>query len=133
LQQKYDRERKDKTLLADLRGPEMPEASVSPGPDDAPRVLVVEDNADLRAFMTSVMASEFRVATAADGQDGWEKLHKLQPDIVLSDINMPRMTGHELCKKIKADPMLASTPVIMLTARGGLEATVEGLDLGADD
>ena len=70
---------------------------------------------------------------AADGEAGWTKVQEDAPDLVLSDVMMPKVGGFELCRRIKSDPELRAIPVILLTARAGDEATLEGLECGADD
>lgn len=96
------------------------------------KVLVVEDQDELRAIIAQAL-EPFEVITAVDGQDGWEKFESLRPDLVVSDVMMPRMKGTELCRRIKADASYRSTPVILLTARLGSEATLEAYANGADD
>ena len=73
------------------------------------------------------------VFTAADGEEGLQKGREGQPDIILSDVVMPRMTGTELCKEIKSDFATCHIPVVLLTARTAIEHTLEGLRTGADD
>lgn len=120
-----------------------PEPALPP-PDDAedalffengrkPRILVAEDNADLREFLRGLLAMTFEVTLAADGQEALEKVRTERPDLVLSDVMMPHMTGMDLAGAIKADEGLRNTPVILLTARTGSEAVLEGYTSGADD
>jgi response regulator RpfG family c-di-GMP phosphodiesterase/signal transduction histidine kinase len=98
------------------------------------RVLLVEDNVDLRSYI-SRMLTRFghEVTTAADGLDGWEYVQNHLPDIVISDIMMPRMDGYELARKIKGTEKTRRIPVILITAKPELESKLEGLGLGADD
>jgi response regulator RpfG family c-di-GMP phosphodiesterase/anti-sigma regulatory factor (Ser/Thr protein kinase) len=107
------------------------EASTAPTHD---RVLLVEDNVDLRAYI-SRMLSRFghEMATAVDGLDGWEHVQNHLPDIVVSDIMMPRMDGYELARKIKSSEKTRRIPVILITAKPELESKLAGLELGADD
>ena len=129
-----ERSRKD-TLLADLRKPRLqPDALAKPEtPEDAPRVLVVDDNEDLRSFLASQLARKYRIQTAADGVEGLEHARNLRPALIVADVMMPKMDGYELCKRLKADAGLAPIPVILVTAKAGSEAVVEGLEIGADD
>lgn len=98
-----------------------------------PRVLVVEDEEDLRGFIAGVLRKAHEVETAKDGAEALELLKKNRPDLVLSDVMMPGTTGLDLCRSIKADPGLRHIPVILLTARGESEAALEGYAAGADD
>ena len=102
-------------------------------PDDAPVVLVVEDNADVRAYLKDHLAALYRVEEAADGVEGLEKARALCPELVISDVMMPKMDGYALCRTIKADSQLNHIPVVLLTARADEESKVEGLETGADD
>ncbi|MFC3228876.1 ATP-binding protein [Marinibaculum pumilum] len=98
-----------------------------------PRVLVAEDNADLRAYVADLLRDSCTVLTAVDGLAAWELLQRQPVDVVLSDIMMPRLDGLALAGRIRAAPNLAHIPVILLTARGGSEASASGLEQGADD
>ena len=100
---------------------------------NAPTLLVVEDNADLRDYITSILDSHHTIKQAGNGRDGFEKTIKLLPDMVISDVMMPVMDGFELCKRIKSDQRISHIPVILLTARANMESKIQGLDLGADD
>lgn len=97
------------------------------------KLLIVEDNDDLRTFLKEIFASMYEVETASDGVEGLEKVRSLLPDIVISDIMMPRMSGTELCSKIKSNFDTCHIPVILLTAKTALEHKFEGLRIGADD
>lgn len=97
------------------------------------RVLVVEDNAELRQLFRDLLASSYEVLLAADGESGLAAVRKDRPDLVLSDVMMPGMSGTSLCASIKADPVLASTPVVLITARSGADAALEGFSAGADE
>lgn len=123
------------TLLADVELPRRargPEARPQP-PEGAPRILLVEDNADLRSFLAVRLSRLYRVETAADGVAGLEVARRVRPDLVVSDVMMPGLDGHELCRRLRADPAFATTPILLVTARAGSEALAEGLEVGADD
>ena len=97
------------------------------------RVLVVDDNADLREYITGLLAPAYDVSTAVDGVAGLEAVRASIPDIVVSDVMMPRLDGFGLVRELRADRATASLPVILLSARAGEEAAIAGLDTGADD
>ena len=97
------------------------------------RVLVVEDNPDVRGMLVDLLSVSFDVLVATDGTAGLAAVSKERPDLVLSDVMMPGLSGTQLCKAIKADPVIAATPVILLTARGGTDAAIEGFAAGADE
>ena len=101
--------------------------------DDVTTVLVVDDNTDIRRYVRQHLETRYRVVEAADGHEGLDLARAVLPDLVLSDVMMPRMDGYELCQAIKQDPDLAFIPVILLTARVETEAKIEGLREGADD
>ncbi|MGH7257067.1 MAG: sensor histidine kinase, partial [Nitrospiraceae bacterium] len=98
-----------------------------------PLVLVVDDNADMRAYLMRLLADEYRVSTAGDGEDALQKARRLMPALVLADIMMPIMSGHDLLNALRCDDSLRTIPVILLTARAGTEARVQSLEAGADD
>jgi signal transduction histidine kinase len=98
-----------------------------------PRILVVEDQDDLRDLMIRIFSPMFDVTAARDGEEGWQRVEQDRPDLVVSDVVMPRRLGTELCRMIKGHRTLRSTPVILLTARMGSEATLEAYAHGADD
>ncbi|WP_433385039.1 SpoIIE family protein phosphatase [Micromonospora sp. KLBMP9576] len=100
---------------------------------DVATVLVVDDNADLRAFLASLLAPHHRVVTAADGREALDRIAERVPDLVLTDVMMPRLDGFGLVRALRADRRTAGLPIIVLSARAGEEAAVEGLRSGADD
>ena len=99
----------------------------------AARVLLVEDEPDLRSFIYGVLAQHFDVSAAVDGSEALEILEKIRPDLILTDITMPRLSGFDLCRAVKNDPRLQHIPVILLTARGESEVAMKGYEAGADD
>ncbi|HHO53904.1 MAG TPA: response regulator [Deltaproteobacteria bacterium] len=98
-----------------------------------PRILVVDDNPELRAFLQGILEVDYRITTAVDGLEGLELARKEPPALILSDVMMPRMTGYELTQALKSDPRTQAIPVILLTAKRGLDPTLEGFRHGADD
>lgn len=98
------------------------------------RILIVEDDQTQRLKLTAILESQgYDVAVAADGMDGLEKARSIHPDLVLSDIIMPRMDGYELCRNIREDRALANTRVVLLTAQGDMDDVIKGLEAGADN
>jgi signal transduction histidine kinase/CheY-like chemotaxis protein len=98
------------------------------------RILVVDDNADLRHYISSILADDFVIETAIDGVAGLESARARPPDLIVSDVMMPRMSGYELCRAIKSDAsVLSRVPVILLTAKAERTMRLEGLECGADD
>jgi PAS domain S-box-containing protein len=106
----------------------------APPPPAAPRrVLLADDNADLRDYARRLLADEYEVETAEDGEQALAAVRARPPDIVISDVMMPKLDGFGLVARLRADPQLRSVPVILLSARAGEEARVEGIGSGADD
>lgn len=98
-----------------------------------PVVLVVDDNADMRAYLTRLLSDTYQVIVACNGADALEKIGAQVPDLVVADMMMPLMSGYDLLKAIRATEGLNTIPFIMLTARAGTEARVETYEAGADD
>jgi ligand-binding sensor domain-containing protein/signal transduction histidine kinase/DNA-binding response OmpR family regulator len=96
-------------------------------------MLIVEDNAEVLQFVASHFAEDFEVITAADGAEGWTLATEVIPDIIISDVMMPNLTGTELCANLKNDARTSHIPIILLTARETLLYKIEGLETGADD
>jgi len=97
------------------------------------KVLLVDDDDDFRFYLKENLAPLFSVLEASNGQEGWQKALSGQPDLVVTDVNMPVMDGMELCKKIKADERVHTIPVILLTALSADDHQLRALGLGAND
>lgn len=98
-----------------------------------PHILLVEDEPELRQFMFGMLTRHFEVSTAGDGLEALEMIGKQRPDLILTDIMMPRLNGIDLCRTLKNDARLQHIPVILLTARGESESELKGYAAGADD
>ncbi len=96
-------------------------------------VLLVDDNAEMRAYIRKHLARHFRLIEAADGEEALEFALQSIPDLVLSDVMMPKMNGYDLCKHLKSNTQTSHIPVLLLTAKSSQSEKLEGLDLGADD
>ena len=101
--------------------------------NNLPLVLVVDDNADMRDHLQSLLVPHFNVITANNGQHALEKINAQMPALVLSDMMMPVMDGIGLVKEVKANRATAHIPIILLTARAGEESKIVGWETGADD
>jgi signal transduction histidine kinase/DNA-binding response OmpR family regulator len=110
-------------------------ADIAPASSDLKRakVLLADDNADMRAYVKRLLAARHDVEAVADGQAALEAAQKRRPDLILTDIMMPRLDGFGLIKAIRDNEILRDLPVIVLSARAGEEASIEGLSVGADD
>ena len=100
--------------------------------EDKPRVLVIDDNADIRAYATALLGDEYDVMEASDGSEGLKKAVREVPDVVVCDVMMSGMDGLECCKRLKADSLTCHIPVILLTAKTLDEHRAEGYAYGAD-
>ncbi|QQS34842.1 MAG: response regulator [Ignavibacteriales bacterium] len=96
-------------------------------------ILVVEDHSDLRKYIKDNLSSSFKVIESIDGKDGLDKALEFIPDLIISDVMMPKMDGFQLCKKIKTNDKTNHIPLILLTAKAAMEDKLGGLELGADD
>lgn len=97
------------------------------------RILVVDDNADMRSYIKRLLSQQYEVETVGDGAAALQAIHSAPPSLVLTDVMMPIIDGFELLKQLRADPSTQNIPVILLSARAGEESRVEGLEAGADD
>lgn len=98
----------------------------------APLVLLVEDNEELRTFLKGQLTEFYRVETARDGQEGFEKATSLMPDLIVSDIMMPVLDGIQMLDKVKNDVNTSHIPVVLLSAKYSIESQIQGLQYGAD-
>ncbi|MEP0909287.1 ATP-binding protein [Leptolyngbya subtilissima ST-M1] len=120
-------------MAEELRSVPQPDAFTSEHLLSKPLVLVVEDNPEMNRFITTTLASEYRTATAVNGQDGLAQAIALQPDLILSDVMMPSLSGDQMVQQLRTYPELNATPVVMLTAKADDELRVQMLRQGAQD
>lgn len=97
------------------------------------RILWADDNADMRAYVSRLLRPRFDVEVVPDGKAALDAARARKPDLILSDVMMPALDGFALLREIRTDPLLSDIPVILLSARAGEEARIEGLQAGADD
>ncbi len=126
------------TDAAAMSTPVLPEGGPEPSPgstvsdDDRPVALVVDDNDEVRSYVARFLAATYNVVEAEDGERALAMAREMVPDIVISDVMMPKMNGNELCTALKGDIVTSHIPVVLLTARAAESQQVEGWDSGAD-
>lgn len=98
----------------------------------SPKILVVEDNASLLVWLKDILSPKYDVYTASDGAEALDVVNDVLPDIILTDVIMPKVDGYELCRRVKEDKLLSHIPVVMLTSRTGDEDRLIGYQHGAD-
>ena len=96
-------------------------------------MLVVDDNESIRSLLADIFSPFYNILLASDGEEAWEIVQNELPDIVVSDVLMPKLPGTELCRRIKAEAATCHIPVVLLTARMDVEQNIEGILIGADD
>lgn len=109
------------------------ETSEPQNPENAYTVLLVEDNLEMRAAIRNIFSNHYQVLLASNGKEALEVIREKMPDLIVSDVMMPEMSGTELCAQIKGNPDMCHIPIILLTALNTPEQNIEGLNLGADD
>lgn len=110
-----------------------PPSAINLKKEDLPLLLIVEDNAEICAYIQQIFVDKYQLITAEDGVEGLEKTKKYLPQLIISDVMMPRMDGITFCGKLKADFEISHIPIILLTARTASFFKIEGLKTGADD
>jgi PAS domain S-box-containing protein len=97
------------------------------------RIVLADDNADMRAYVAELLSTFYRVEAVADGEQALEAIKRQRPQLILSDVMMPRLDGMGLLATLRRDDSLRGIPIILLSARAGEESRIEGFDAGADD
>ncbi|NBC05989.1 MAG: helix-turn-helix domain-containing protein [Bacteroidetes bacterium] len=118
--------------LPPVKAPENGPEEATPASMDGELILVIEDNTDLRQFICQSLPAHFQPVEAINGEDGLQKAIKLIPDLIISDIMMPRLNGFALTEKLRKDERTAHIPIILLTAKSTLDSIVQGIGTGAD-
>ncbi len=108
-------------------------AGMPPVEQPAQRILLADDNADMREYVRRLLGGKYEVEAVADGEAALNAVRERTPDLVLTDVMMPKLDGFELLRELRADERLKTIPVILLSARAGEEARVGGMEAGADD
>ncbi len=137
--------------LPQLRPPTDVQRSTAPGikvePDDTgtlsedsilqnpelPLILLIEDHPDVRNYVQDTLGHQYRVQLAVDGAQGVDSAFEIIPDLILSDVMMPKMNGYEVCRTLKGDPKTSHIPIVLLTAKSDSEDKIAGLRTRADD
>jgi len=97
------------------------------------RILVVDDNTDMREYLRRLLAERWRIDVAGDGEQALASMRTNRPDLVVADVMMPNLDGFAMLRAVRADEALRHTPVVIVTVRAGEDAAIEGLMAGADD
>ena len=100
--------------------------------DRKPLILVIEDHKELRDFMSKSLAAEYRIICAEDGEEGIEMAIKYVPNLIITDLMMPRIDGYQVCANLKQDERTSHVPIIILTAKTDIDSKIQGIETGAD-
>jgi signal transduction histidine kinase/DNA-binding response OmpR family regulator/ligand-binding sensor domain-containing protein len=100
---------------------------------DSAIVLLIEDSPDMREFIRFAIPAPWQVVEASDGEEGIQKARYIVPDLIISDLMMPKKDGYEVCATLKSDELTAHIPIILLTGKSAMESKLKGLRTGADD
>jgi signal transduction histidine kinase/DNA-binding response OmpR family regulator len=101
--------------------------------EEAPLLLLIDDNDDLREFISAELSGTYRVLTAVNGEDGWQLAQQELPEVIISDVMMPVLDGYALTQRLKTNPLTSHIAIMLLTAKAAQESKVAGLEHGADD
>lgn len=111
----------------------IPDSSINPlKPTDREIILIVEDNKDVRAYIREQLENDYTVNEACQGEEGVIMAEENVPDLIITDVMMPKMDGYQFCKAIRTDEKTSHIPLIMLTAKSALDDKIVGLESGVD-
>ena len=113
--------------------PGVPPLMPKPAEGPRPRIVWADDNRDMREYVRRLLAGRYDVEAVADGEQALAAARRARPDLILSDVMMPKLDGQQLTRAVRADPSVREVPVVLLSARAGEEARIEALNAGADD
>ena len=113
--------------------PGAPPLMPKPAEGPRPRIVWADDNRDMREYVRRLLAGRYDVEAVADGEQALAAARRARPDLILSDVMMPKLDGQQLTRAVRADPAVREVPVVLLSARAGEEARIEALNAGADD
>jgi signal transduction histidine kinase len=133
MERSVERWERDEAELAPSEDATPVPAELPTSPRRTPEIVVAEDNADMRKLLRFLLGREFRVRVTRNGREALEAVRARPPELVLTDVMMPVMSGTELCRALKEDPETQGIPVILVTSKAEREMKIEGLELGADD
>ena len=124
-----------KTLIEELSGKNTQDydENISNESRDFYNLLIVEDNEDMRNYLSTLLKDKYKLHFAVNGSDGIKIAKIIRPDLIITDVMMPVMDGHEMTRRLKHDKTIKTTPIIMLTAKSDIVHKIEGLEYGADD
>lgn len=125
-------EHEERTVVENVASQEVQVEEKTDMPEGKYRILIVDDNQDLREYLSQLLTGRYQVLCAENGKEAWELVQQNLPDLVISDVMMPVMDGIQLCRHIKQNLSTSHIPVILLTAKASSEDYVEGLESGAD-
>ncbi len=120
------------TNAVDASETELISANYNPESSNQEIVLIVEDNSDVRNYIREQLEIDYKILEAANGEEGASIAQKEIPDLIISDVMMPKMDGYQFCREIRSDEKTSHIPIIMLTAKAGLDDKIEGLETGVD-
>src|SRR6202000_973272 len=105
----------------------LPAVGAAPASEGRSRVLIADDNPDLRRYLTTLLSAQFDVETVSDGDEALRGIRDHPPDLLISDVMMPGRDGYQLLEALRSSPEVQELPIILLSARAGEEAAIEGL------
>ncbi len=124
---------RDLSEIEPVQNPEKNKLDYDSIAKECPSLLIIEDNSDVRNYISRILSGLYLITEASDGREGLTKAFDLIPDLIISDVMMPNMDGIQLCDALKSDSRTSHIPIILLTAKVALKDKISGLETGADD